>query len=194
MGCTGAASFNGDSGISWRRLLVPANITLDQLHAILQTAMGWQDSHLHQFRVHDRTFGRPDWEDAFDGEPQPEDERKARLDRIISGVGAKMIYSYDFGDDWKHEVVLEKILAPETGRHYPSCIDGEGHCPPEDCGGMPGYEDLLRVIRDRYHPEYQDTMSWLGAAFDPHEFSAETVNRNLRRTRTASGVRREASI
>jgi hypothetical protein len=167
----------------WRRLLVPAELTLGQLHKTLQAALGWTNSHLHEFRVGGRTYGRPDWEDSFVGEPMPEDERKVRLDGILAKVGMKVIYTYDFGDGWEHEVVLEKVLAFETGHAYPFCLDGERHCPPEDCGGVPGYEDVLRVMRDRYHPEHTDTLRWLGGKFDPEEFSVDKVNQGLERLR-----------
>src|SRR5579862_6580908 len=165
----------------WRRLLVPSDLTLGDLHTILQTAMGWLDSHLHEFRIGGQTYGRPDREDSFVDRPQPSDERKVRLDGAIRMVGADLIYAYDFGDDWEHEVVLEKILPPVSGRRYPACLGGERHCPPEDCGGVPGYEELLRVIRDRHHPDHADTRRWLGGDFDPEQFSVDEVNRSLAR-------------
>lgn len=141
--------------------------------------MGWQDSHLHEFRIGGQTYGRPDWEDSFVGQSQPADERRVRLDSAIRTVGAKLTYAYDFGDDWEHEVILEKILSLETGQQNPSCAGGERHRPPEDCGGVPGYEDLLRILLNRNHPDYEDTRQWLGGDFDPEEFSVDRVNRIL---------------
>jgi hypothetical protein len=126
----------------WRRLLVPAAIRLDRLHNVIQAAMGWQSSHLHVFSDGQTEYGRPDPELPF------RDERTATLGDLLPREGSWARYTYDFGDDWKHEIVVEKRLAAEPGMAYPVCVAGEGACPPEDCGGAWGYEHLREVLAD----------------------------------------------
>jgi hypothetical protein len=158
----------------WRRLLVPATLTLDQLHDVLQLAMGWEDCHMHAFRIGQKRFGIPG-----DDLPEIGDERDVRLFRLLGKVGAKAVYTYDFGDGWEHEIVVEKRLPPEGGQAYPACIDGKRHGPPEDCGGVPGYYSLLETISDPQHPQYKESRDWLGDEFDPEAFSVDEINRHL---------------
>ena len=163
----------------WRRFLVPSDMNLAKLHHVIQEVMGWTDSHLHQFKVGNIYYGAT-YPNDFDGAPETRDERKARLDMLVSRLKAKFIYEYDFGDSWEHEVVLEKILPPESGIKYPVCIAGKRACPPEDCGGVWGYDSLLETINDPNHPEHEDMVEWLGGDFDPEAFDAEVVNKALR--------------
>lgn len=163
----------------WRRLLVPADLTLEQLHDVLQLAMGWEDCHMHEFRIGQRRFGKPDpMERAFGGPPTAS-ERTARLFNVLARAGAKAVYTYDFGDSWDHPIVIEKRLAPEPGRAYPACLAGERHGPPEDCGGIPGFYNLLEAIRDPQHEQHQELLDWLGDGFDPEAFSVDELNRRL---------------
>ena len=163
----------------WRRLLVPADLTLEQLHDILQLTMGWEDCHMHEFRIGQQRFGKPDpMEQAF-GRPRTASERTARLFSVLGRVGAKAVYTYDFGDRWEHQVAVEKRLAPEPGRAYPACLAGERHGPPEDCGGLPGFYNLLEAISDLQHEQHKELLDWLGDGFDPEAFSVEEVNRRL---------------
>jgi hypothetical protein len=163
----------------WRRLLVPAALTLETLHDILQLAMGWEDCHMHDFRIGQQRFGKPDpMERAFGG-TRTVSERTARLFSLLGRVGAKAVYTYDFGDSWEHGIVVEKRLAPEPGRVYPACLAGERHGPPEDCGGVPGFYNLLEAIGDPQHEEHEELLDWLGDGFDPEAFSVEEVNRRL---------------
>jgi hypothetical protein len=163
----------------WRRLLVPAELTLEQLHDVLQLAMGWEDCHMHEFRIGQQRFGKPDpMERAFGG-PRTASERTARLFNVLARAGAKAVYTYDFGDSWDHQIVVEKRLAPEPGRAYPACLAGERHGPPEDCGGIPGFYNLLEAIRDPEHKEHHELLDWLGGNFDPDAFSVDEVNRRL---------------
>ena len=176
----------------WRRLLVPADLTLEQLHDVLQLAMGWEDCHMHEFRIGQQRFGKPDpMEQAFGG-PRTASERTARLVTVLGRVGAKAVYTYDFGDSWEHQVVVEKRLAPEPGHAYPACLAGERHGPPEDCGGLPGFYNLLDAISDPAHEEHEELLDWLGDGFDPEAFSVDEVNRRLaplqrRRNKPAAG-------
>lgn len=118
----------------WRRIEVPGNIKLGQLHDIIQIVMGWTDSHLHAFHVGRVTYGVPDPDALVDMEM--ENERNVRLNQIAA-EGDKLIYEYDFGDGWEHELGIEKIFPAEKGKRYPRCIAGKRACPPEDCGGPP---------------------------------------------------------
>jgi hypothetical protein len=176
----------------WRRLLVPAALTLEQLHDVLQLAMGWEDCHMHEFRIGQQRFGKPDpMEQAFGG-PRTASERTARLVTALGRVGAKAVYTYDFGDSWEHQIVVEKRLVPEPGHAYPACLAGERHGPPEDCGGLPGFYNLLDAISDPAHEEHEELLDWLGDGFDPEAFSVDEVNRRLaplqrRRNKPAAG-------
>ena len=159
----------------WRRLLVPDSISLYKLHQIIQIAMGWSDSHLHQFIIHGEYYSIPHPEDN-----RPIiDERSYRLGQIAPSEGDKFIYEYDFGDSWDHEVLVEKILPPEPGVKYPVCIKGKRACPPDDVGGIGGYEYFLTVMSDPNHDEHARLLTWWGGEFDPEEFDIEEINRVL---------------
>ena len=129
----------------WRRIQVPGELTLPQLHAVLQIAMGWTNSHLHGFRVGEQFFTEPDPDYAG---KNVMDERQIRLSQIASEVSARFVYEYDFGDRWEHAGVVEQILPPETGVAYPRCSDGNRACPPENVGGVPGYMEFLAAIQN----------------------------------------------
>lgn len=162
----------------WRRIEVPANIKLDKLHRILQVAMGWTDSHMHAFRLGMEQYGAPSREfpDMF------KNERTIRLDQLV-GEGKKLIYEYDFGDGWEHEIKVEKILPAEKGKRYPTCPAGKRACPPDDCGGPWGYEHLLEVLRDPKHEEYGEMREWIGGEFDPEDFDLDEIDQILKRIR-----------
>jgi Plasmid pRiA4b ORF-3-like protein len=165
----------------WRRLLVPADLTLAQLHDALQVAMGWQECHMHEFTAGGRHFGRPDPEDRFMGMPPVENERRVRLSSVFRRIGAKAIYTYDMGDSWEHSIVLEKCFPAAPGIPYPVCTDGRLACPPEDCGGIGGFYDLLDALKDPTHEQHEELRDWVGEDYDPEEFSIEAVNRILTR-------------
>jgi hypothetical protein len=101
------------------------------------------------------------------------------LQQVVSRVKDKLIYEYDFGDSWEHELLVEKILPLEAGKHYPICLTGKRACPPEDCGGIWGYASLLAAIRDPEHPEHDEMVEWGGDEFDPEAFDLDEVNREL---------------
>lgn len=134
-----------------RMIDVPAAVTLAELHDLLQVALGWTDSHLHVFAARGTRYGVPDsdWEDDL----QPRDEATV----LLRELPARFDYLYDFGDSWEHEV---EIVG--TGGEGPGCVEGEGGCPPEDCGGAPGYEHLLEVLADPRHEEYERLREWAG--------------------------------
>ena len=157
----------------WRRVQVPGDITLGDLHDIIQSVMGWGESHLHAFVVGDQQFGDPDPELEFN------DERKVRLNDV-AGEKSKFHYEYDFGDSWIHEIVVEKILPSEPDRGYPVCIKAVRACPPEDCGGPWGYADFLDAIKDPKNPEYEEMLDWIGDDFDPEYVDLEEINKILK--------------
>jgi hypothetical protein len=163
----------------WRCLLVPADLTLAQLHNVLQTAMGWNNEHMHEFRAGQRRFGRPEPVDPFMRTPRVESERTALLAAVLQRRGAKMIYTYDLGDNWEHGIVLEKQLPAEPHTTYPICTDGQLACPPEDCGGIPGYYEMLDALADPSHPRHDELRDWIGDEFNPQAFSVDKVNRLL---------------
>jgi hypothetical protein len=163
----------------WRRLLVPSNMTLGKLHETLQVAMGWSDSHLHDFTIDEETYGEANPEDRAMGLPPTRNERTVRLSKVLRYEGAKANYTYDFGDGWEHKIVVEKIMPPVPGIAYPVCVAGKRNCPPEDCGGIGGYEDLLAILEDPNHDEHEHMMEWVGGRFDSEAFDLTEVNEVL---------------
>ncbi len=159
----------------WRRVQVPGRATLYQLHWIIQMAMGWTNSHLHQFIIGGEYYSEPS---PFDFE-QVVDERKFKLCELIPFEKARFVYEYDFGDSWQHVILVEKIIPPEPGARYPRCIKGKRACPPEDVGGVWGYEEMLAALKDSSHPEREMYAEWIGDDFDPEEFDLEWVNDDL---------------
>lgn len=160
----------------WRRVLVPGSFSLGKLHHVIQIAMGWNDAHMHQFNVKGNFYGVPSPEDW---EPM-KNETRFRLETVAPPVKSKFIYEYDFGDSWIHTVTVEKILPPEPGAKYPQCIAGKRACPPEDVGGVWGYEEFLMAMNDPDHEEHESFMEWIGGEFDPEEFDLEYINEEVR--------------
>ena len=163
----------------WRRLQVSAKTDLETLHMILQIAFGWTDSHLHQFRIDGQSYSLPEFGlDEFGDEIQ--NERRAKLGQVVLEARKKFIYEYDFGDSWEHQVVVEKVLEKEPGVAYPRCVGGKRSGPPEDCGGVWGYERLQEVIKDSEDEEHESMLEWLGGSFDPEAFNEKEVNEELK--------------
>jgi hypothetical protein len=161
----------------WRRLLVPDR-SLAGLHEVIQAAMGWENYHMYDFEVGGVHYTDPRGMADLD----MEDAGRAKLGQVALEGKAKFRYTYDFGDDWRHEVVVEKVLSPEEGRAYPACIDGKRACPPEDVGGPWGYMEFAEAIRDPKHERHEEFLEWRGE-FDPEAFDLEAVNKELRRLR-----------
>jgi hypothetical protein len=159
----------------WRRVLVPATITLDRLHAVVQEAMGWSDMHLHEFQLGRDRWGDVDMDD--DG-GRLLDEFDVRL-RSIVARGDRLRYVYDLGDDWHHEIVVEGEVDGIAGELYPLCLDGAGACPPEDSGGTAGYRDILEALARPRSRRHRDILQWLGGPFEPNAFSIEDVNQRF---------------
>jgi hypothetical protein len=161
----------------WRRVDVPAETTLKQLHAVIQAAMGWDDDHLHQFhRAHDVLSER------------------LRLDGLVARGIKRFDYLYDMGDSWEHRIQIEKQLPADPGASYPRFVDGAMRCPPEDVGGIPGFYDFLAATTDPSRPDHEERLDWYGGPFDPHDLDADRINKRLdyiatRRKRTAPARR-----
>ncbi|KUK38942.1 MAG: Plasmid pRiA4b ORF-3 family protein [Synergistales bacterium 54_24] len=161
----------------WRRIQVPETYTFWDLHVAIQDAMGWTDSHLHEFKIKDPKTGKmvnigiPDEDRMYKILP----EWKVKISKFFSEENPRANYTYDFGDDWRHLIQLEKIQPREKGVDYPRCIGGRRACPPEDCGGPWGYVELLEAIRDPEHEEHEEMLEWLGGEFDPEYFDIDEV-------------------
>jgi hypothetical protein len=165
----------------WRRIQV-SNCTLDKLHEHIQTAMGWTNSHLHQFEIGGECYGDPELlDEGFDGF-ECVDSTVTKISEIIPKKGKRFqfTYDYDFGDDWQHEVLFEGCLRAEEGGRYPVCVDGERACPPEDVGGVWGYAEFLDAIADPKHEQHEDFVEWAGE-FDPEKFDAGKTTKVMRR-------------
>ena len=156
----------------WRRVEVDAAVTLFQLHGILQIVMGWTESHLHQFRRGSTYYGEPDPEIGMDRE----NERRARLREVLRKPKDGMVYEYDFGDGWEHDIVLEAIGEPAGEKPPVRVLAGKGACPPEDVGGIGGYYRFLEAIQNPKHSEHQDMLEW-GGRFDPDAFEIDRINK-----------------
>jgi Plasmid pRiA4b ORF-3-like protein len=161
----------------WRRVQVSGDITLAELHLILQAAMGWYNSHLHQFRAGKTYYGAPSIDEFSD--LNLKDGRKARLGSILKKPEQKMVYEYDFGDGWEHEILLEQVLPPDSAVRYPRCLGGARACPPEDCGGVGGYANFLQAISDPEHEEHEEYLEWIGGNFDPEKFDVDNFENAL---------------
>jgi hypothetical protein len=156
----------------WRRFLVPGGITLKRLHDSLQMVMGWWDGHLHQFHWGGKLFGSVDREIGINRIS----ENKTKVDQLLRRPKDRLLYEYDFGDSWEHDVVLEAILPPGQGGLYPIVEAGKRACPPEDVGGIPGYEYFLKVLANPKHPEYEEMLEWAGGSFNPEHFDPHEAN------------------
>jgi len=159
----------------WRRLLFSGNRSLKRLHEVLQIVMGWTNSHLHLFEFPDELFFT-DPRFMLD-HVDHEDEARTKLRKLVKAPGACFHYEYDFGDSWLHLVEVEDVLAYE-GRE-PLCIEGEGACPPEDVGGVPGFRDFLAAMADLQHPRHSELKRWIGDEWQA-TFDLDAVNKVLR--------------
>ena len=158
----------------WRRILLNSDLLLVDFHRIIQTTMGWTNSHLHMF-----TDGREEYSPKEFEVEEAKDSRIVRLDKILKDEKSKIIYEYDFGDGWEHIIILEKILTPDSKLQIPSCVAGKRNCPPEDCGGIWGYSDMLEILKQPDHEEYESYIEWLGSDFDPEYFDKDEINKML---------------
>ena len=170
----------------WRRVLVPHDIKLPNLNHVIQAAMGgWVNSHLHSFFDGNKYYQTNLDDFMFGGDAEGADESKYRLSDLCPGAPGKLLYTYDFGDDWEHAIVLEKLMP--AGKR-PACAEllaGENACPPEDCGGAPGYYNLIEAVNNPKNPDYEHLREWFGLekgdTFDPTAFNPAAANARLAR-------------
>jgi hypothetical protein len=155
----------------WRRVLILSNTSLLNFHDVIQITMGWEDCHLHQF-VKNKLFYSFD---NYDGENYED----ILVSDLLTKEKDKMVYEYDFGDSWLHDIILEKILPFDSEIKLPTCIAGEMCCPPEDCGGIWSYEEMKEVVKDPKHENYKEYINWLGKNFNPEFFDIKKVNKIL---------------
>ncbi len=159
----------------WRRFVVPASITLDRLHDVIQIVMGWTDSHLYEFTIGNKRYTEY---------PESKEDGlvcgRYRIGDLIKQKGRTFRYLYDFGDSWEHELVLEesRYFNPDL-RTELACLDGERSCPPEDVGGVPGYFEFCNALKDPSHEEHESYMEWSGGDFDSEWFDPESINWEL---------------
>lgn len=169
----------------WRRLLVPASLNLHQLHYLIQSAFGWQDCHLHEFIISEGealvTYGTRYQFTLEPGEGPDRSDRALRLFRAFPEVGSRLMYIYDMGDNWRHEVVLEERVESSGGR--PKCLSGDRRCPPENCGGIWSYQEVLEALASGSSSvsgsELAEWLEWAGPSFDPAIFDLEATNKRL---------------
>ena len=167
----------------WRRVVVRADLRLDRLHTVIQIAMGWTNSHLHQFSA------SPGFALTFYGTPDPEcagmgsealNEKRHTVADVAPAAKRKFGYEYDFGDSWEHQIAVERILPPDPAFKHPVCLAGANACPPEDCGGIWGYYNLLGILADPKHPEHEEMKGWMGGEYDPAAFDLNSINSVLK--------------
>jgi hypothetical protein len=174
-------SLRGAKPPIWRRLEVPADIGLTKLHHVIQTAFDWDDCHLHAFETPYGTFG------IADPDLGHRSEARVTLEQVAPVEKGKICYLYDFGDDWQHDIVLEKVLQRDDAEAYPRCTGGRRAAPPEDCGGVWGYAELVEILQNPGDPDHEPRLKWMGLAatedFDPEAFDAEAVSNALRALR-----------
>lgn len=163
----------------WRRIQVPATYTFWDLHVAIQDSMGWTDTHLHHFEILNPATGMKE-EIGLPDEDAIEDSIlagwKKNISHYFSSDNDKAEYVYDYGDNWEHEIKLEKILPALDDIQYPICVAGKRECPPEDCGGPWGYEEFLEAIMDPKHERHEELLAWVGGEFDPEYFNKEEVD------------------
>ncbi len=163
----------------WRLLQVPGSITLAQLHDVIQIAMGWDNSHLHCFETADATY-KPSY--AMGEEPEYDDEgtERTRLESVAPSVKCKFKYTYDFGDNWEHDVVVRRIDQAATGEVvHPFCLGGKRACPPDDIGGVPGFYYFLEAMSDPTHEGHEQMKEWVREGWDPEYLDLQAINAQL---------------
>jgi hypothetical protein len=164
----------------WRRIQVPSTYTFYDLHVAIQDAMGWYDSHLHEFRINTTTgeplvLGTPPNEMDDFGDEESFSDSKFKISKYESILPKSFTYTYDFGDNWEHKIDFEKVLPAEERVWYPICVKGKRACPPEDCGGVWGYEELLQILANPEHDQYEEKAEWMESQYDDPFDSEEFV-------------------
>lgn len=184
----------------WRRIQVPENYSFWDLHVAIQDSFGWSDYHLHEFTTVDNNYNRVKRIGLPDEEMMSFDVLLDWEEKISNWFSLDknkaMNYIYDFGDNWEHRVELEKIIQKEDKNKYPACVKGKRACPPEDCGGVCGYEDKLKIMKDPEYSEHDEIVEWMGEFFDPEEFDCKEIvfDKPLKRLKNSGVLDRVAEI
>lgn len=165
----------------WRRLWVTDILTLAKLDRVIQAAMGWTNSHLHEFEIAGQRYGIPD--DEWPDDNPPLDDRRSHVGTVLGDSVTQFTYTYDFGDHWQHTVRVEKHLAPNEINTWPTCLAGQNACPPEDVGGIGGYMEFIEAIRNPSHEEHVAMWRWCRGPFDPARFDVNAANAAIRNLR-----------
>ena len=165
----------------WRRVEVSAGLTLKELHAVIQAAMGWDNAHLYQFHVGRETIAGPGTGGEGFGMPRAISAGRVRLDDLAARGVKRFAYVYDMGDSWEHRLQIERLLSADPAASYPRLIDGARRCPPEDVGGVPGFYEFLEAIADPEHPDHEDRLDWYGGMFDPADLDGDRIHKALAR-------------
>jgi Plasmid pRiA4b ORF-3-like protein len=163
----------------WRRVAVRTSINLKSLHRVMQAAMGWLDSHLWEFAASGQKYSLlipddTDWNERI------KDAAKTKLSALLSVGVREIAYVYDMGDNWQHRIIVENSKAAEPGVFYPQFLGGERRCPPEDCGGIPGYYEFLKNIASKHGPKRKAALDWYGRSYDPDEIDERKVLADLK--------------
>lgn len=179
-------TLSGTKPSVWRRVLIEGAATLDELHEVIQAAFGWWNYHLYDFEFGRTRYGIPDPD--WDFGPPTRDARRTRLAKVAK-PGTAFTYTYDFGDNWKHKVTVEKVVPSTSDLELPACTGGRRAGPPEDCGGTWGYAELLEILADPTHHEHAERREWADGwghgAFDPDRFDPAEFADNLQNLRLA---------
>lgn len=173
-------SLDKTNPLIWRELLVRRDITFYKLHHVIQLAMGWTNSHLFEFKIEGYRIG-----EIFENMEELDgshiiNAKETKLISLVDKEGECFKYEYDFGDGWNHTIIFENYESIEPKQQLPFCVSGALKCPPEDCGGIPGFYDFLSVISNKRHPEHRETKTWAGGKFDPAEFDVLKINKQLK--------------
>jgi hypothetical protein len=166
----------------WRRIQIKDG-TLDKLHEHFQTAMGWTNSHLHQFEIEGERFGDPQLLDDGFADSNCIDSTVAKISEVVPDNGSRFRfrYEYDFGDGWVHEILFEGCVRAEPNGRYPLCVEGARACPPEDVGGVGGYEEFVEALTDPKHEQHEDFVKWSGGDFDTEKFDPTEATKHMKR-------------
>ncbi|NNM86205.1 MAG: plasmid pRiA4b ORF-3 family protein [Phycisphaerales bacterium] len=187
--CQLKITLHGSKPPIWRRVIVPYELTLEQLHYVIQAAMGWYNCHLHAFVVAGQQFSGPAPDGSEDDSDEFSDECAYRLADLPLKEKMKFRYEYDFGDGWRHDIVLEKMVPPLTTGSRIACTGGKMCCPMEDSGGIWGHYNNLEVLANTKHPDHAMLLEWYGGPFDPEAFDLQAVNVRLRQLQIPRGDR-----
>jgi hypothetical protein len=163
----------------WRRFVVDSSLSLDGLHNVIQIVMGWDFEHLYSFTISGIEFGIPSDDDGF-FENEFNDASKTKLSKLEFHEKDKFGYLYDFGDSWEHTIKVGKILPGESPYGTPFCIEGARNCPPEDCGSVQGYQDIVEAMKNKKSKEAKEFIDWLGEPYDPEYFDRDLINKRLK--------------